>query len=183
MVNQFELPRERRAALTTHEALEETVKSRMHHEVVLLCKRLTALGTDEGTLAGMVLAVRYKVTFGRKRPVAFRTSEWLLSTVNLKFNSCLKNTDYSPSTASYLHVRQQVVFKGEVFLARDTVIWPLLGVKQEVCIEAVLVCEALAAVDAGVRPLARVRPSVSRQMVFHQERFAALLACIRANFA
>lgn len=55
------------------------------YEMVFLGKRFPTFRANKRTLPGMVFAMCHEMSFRRKRPVAFRTSEGLLSTVYLKF--------------------------------------------------------------------------------------------------
>jgi hypothetical protein len=77
---------------------------------------------------------------------------------------------------------QQVMFQRETLLALLALVGPVGRVQQQMRVQAVLVGEILAAVDANVRTLAGVDPGVGGQVVFQQKRLAALVARVGTLF-
>lgn len=69
----------------------------------------------------------------------------------------------------------------EALLALDALVGPLAGMQQQVCVQAVLVGEGLAAVVARVRLDARVGLLVRGEVVLEEEGLAALMAGKRAH--
>lgn len=121
---------EQKVRLGLHRAWQQRLP-RVHNQVILLGKALTAFLADVGSLAGVKLAVRDQMTLERKGAPALLADKGSLSAMDTR-------------------VGQQVVLEGEALLALLALIRSLRGVQQQVRVETVLVREALAAVGADV---------------------------------
>lgn len=75
MIDQLKFSRKCCATIRTDKWIERTVESRMHNQMVFLCKTLTALITHIRSFASMKFAVCHQMTFQWERSAALLANE------------------------------------------------------------------------------------------------------------